>query len=103
MTLRSAEADEVSNAVERAADELLAYNRHLCKLIHQGRARPSFIVSHELPLDEAPQAYERLDARESGWTKVVLKPQMAKSAHRGPGAGPKTHSTHKHAASGHQH
>lgn len=32
---------------------------------------------HELPLDEAPDAYEHFDARHEGWTKVVLKPAMA--------------------------
>ena len=52
-----------------------AYNRYLCKLIEQGRAQPSFIVSHELSLGEAPDAYEHFDKREDGWTKVVLKPQ----------------------------
>jgi threonine dehydrogenase-like Zn-dependent dehydrogenase len=46
----------------------------LCRLIHQGKAKPSFLVSHELPLDKAPDAYEHFDARENGWTKVVLKP-----------------------------
>src|SRR5262249_26770390 len=51
-----------------------AYNRYLRDLIHQGRARPSFIVSHELPLEEAPDAYKHFDARDPGWTKVVLKP-----------------------------
>ena len=51
-----------------------AYNRYLCKLIKDGRAQPSFIVSHELALDEAPNAYEHFDARDDGWTKVVLKP-----------------------------
>jgi glutathione-independent formaldehyde dehydrogenase len=53
------------------------YNRYLCRLIEQGRAKPSFIVSHELPLDEAPEAYKHFDSREQGWTKVVLKPQLA--------------------------
>ncbi|HKU16995.1 MAG TPA: glutathione-independent formaldehyde dehydrogenase [Steroidobacteraceae bacterium] len=53
-----------------------AYNRYLCKLIHEGRATPSFIVSHELSLDEAPDAYKHFDARENGWTKVLLKPGM---------------------------
>jgi threonine dehydrogenase-like Zn-dependent dehydrogenase len=51
-----------------------AYNRYLCKLIHEGRAKPSFLVSHELPLDQAPDAYRHFDARETGWTKAVLKP-----------------------------
>lgn len=32
---------------------------------------------HELPLDEAPDAYEHFDARHEGRTKVVLKPAMA--------------------------
>ena len=51
-----------------------AYNRMLGRLIAKGKARPSFLVSHELPLDNAPEAYRHFDAREDGWTKVVLKP-----------------------------
>jgi threonine dehydrogenase-like Zn-dependent dehydrogenase len=51
-----------------------AYNRRLCRLIAEGKAKPSFIVSHELPLDRAVEAYENFDARKAGWTKVVLKP-----------------------------
>ncbi|MCO5994871.1 glutathione-independent formaldehyde dehydrogenase [Actinoallomurus rhizosphaericola] len=51
-----------------------AYNRQLRDLIAAGKAQPSFLVSHELPLDRAPEAYERFDRREDGWTKVVLKP-----------------------------
>jgi glutathione-independent formaldehyde dehydrogenase len=53
-----------------------AYNRYLCRLIHEGKATPSFIVSHELALEDAPDAYQHFDAREEGWTKVVLKPHM---------------------------
>lgn len=51
-----------------------AYNRQLMRLIHDGRAKPSFLVSHHLHLDEAPEAYRHFDARENGWTKVVLRP-----------------------------
>lgn len=51
-----------------------AYNRQLRDLIHVGKAKPSFIVSHNLPLSSATDAYKHFDARESGWTKVVLKP-----------------------------
>ncbi|WP_182881752.1 glutathione-independent formaldehyde dehydrogenase [Microbispora sp. H10949] len=50
------------------------YNRQLCTLIHQGKARPSWIVSHELDLDDAPGGYEHFDRRDPGWTKVVLHP-----------------------------
>ncbi len=50
------------------------YNRYLRDLIHVGRAKPSWIISHHLSLDEAPDAYEHFDARDNGWTKIVLKP-----------------------------
>lgn len=50
------------------------YNRQLRDLITQGRARPGFVVSHELPLDEAPSAYQKFDKRVDGYTKVILKP-----------------------------
>lgn len=50
------------------------YNRLLRDQIVAGRAKPSFIVSHELSLDSAPTAYRKFDAREDGWTKVLLHP-----------------------------
>ncbi|MBQ0988320.1 glutathione-independent formaldehyde dehydrogenase [Streptomyces sp. F63] len=54
-----------------------AYNRHLRDLIVAGRAEPGFVVSHRLPLEDAPDAYRRFDRREDGWTKVLLKPGQA--------------------------
>jgi glutathione-independent formaldehyde dehydrogenase len=50
------------------------YNRRLRELIHKDQAAPSFIVSHELPLEQGPDAYAHFDARENGWTKVILHP-----------------------------
>ncbi|MDX2647340.1 glutathione-independent formaldehyde dehydrogenase [Streptomyces sp. PA03-1a] len=50
------------------------YNRQLRDMIIEGRARPSFVVSHELPLTDAPSAYEKFDKRIEGYTKVVLHP-----------------------------
>ncbi|MDB5170314.1 MAG: fdhA [Candidatus Saccharibacteria bacterium] len=50
------------------------YDRQLRDLIAGGKAKPSFVVSHELPLDEAPNAYQHFDNRDDGWTKVILKP-----------------------------
>lgn len=55
-----------------------AYNRHLAELIHVGRAKPSWIVSHELALEEAPFAYKHFDCRDDGWTKVILHPDRQK-------------------------
>jgi glutathione-independent formaldehyde dehydrogenase len=50
------------------------YNRQLRDLIIAGRASPSFVVSHELALDQAPSAYAKFDKRIEGYTKVVLHP-----------------------------
>ena len=50
------------------------YNAQLRDLIIAGRAKPSFVVSHELPLADAPDAYEKFDKRIDGYTKVVLHP-----------------------------
>jgi len=51
-----------------------SYNRQLCTLIAAGKAHPSKIISHELSLDEAPEAYKHFDDRDKGWIKVILKP-----------------------------
>jgi glutathione-independent formaldehyde dehydrogenase len=51
-----------------------AYNRELRDLIIRGRATPSLIVSHEVSLDEAPDAYDKFDKRVDGYTKVLLRP-----------------------------
>jgi glutathione-independent formaldehyde dehydrogenase len=50
------------------------YNRHLRDLIIAGRAKPSFIVSNTVPLNDASTAYEKFDKRVEGYTKVILKP-----------------------------
>jgi glutathione-independent formaldehyde dehydrogenase len=50
------------------------YNRQLRDMIIEGRAKPSFVVSHDLNLNQAPEAYEKFDKRIDGYTKVVLKP-----------------------------
>jgi glutathione-independent formaldehyde dehydrogenase len=53
---------------------VMRYNRHLRDLIVSGRAQPSFLVSHELPLAEAADGYDKFDRREPGWTKVLPRP-----------------------------
>lgn len=51
-----------------------AYNRYLRDLIIAGKAKPSFVVSHEVHIDDAPTAYEKFDKRIEGYTKVLLHP-----------------------------
>ncbi len=50
------------------------YNRQLRDMIIAGRATPSFVVSHEIDIDEAPAAYEKFDKRIEGYTKVLIHP-----------------------------
>ncbi|EKM79724.1 hypothetical protein AGABI1DRAFT_84290 [Agaricus bisporus var. burnettii JB137-S8] len=51
-----------------------SYNRYLRDLIISGKAKPSFVVSHEVSLDQAPAAYDKFDRRVEGYTKVLLHP-----------------------------
>lgn len=51
-----------------------AYNRYLRDLIISGKAKPSFVVSHEINIDEAEVAYEKFDKRIDGYTKVLIHP-----------------------------
>lgn len=57
--------------------DVKSYNRYLRDLIIASRAQPSFVVSKQIPLSGAPEAYQRFDKREDGYSKVVIKPGMA--------------------------
>lgn len=47
-------------------------------MIISGRADPSFVVSHEIGIDEAPQAYKKFDQRIEGYTKVLyVSPKLS--------------------------
>lgn len=50
------------------------YNRYLRDLIISGKAKPSFVVSHEIPIDDAETAYDKFDKRVEGYTKVLIHP-----------------------------
>ena len=53
------------------------YNETLRDMIIAGKATPSLLVSHEVPLDEAADAYDKFDKRVEGYTKVLLHPASA--------------------------
>jgi glutathione-independent formaldehyde dehydrogenase len=44
-------------------------------MIISGRAKPSFVVSHNIALGDAADAYVKFDKRIDGYTKVLLHPQ----------------------------
>ncbi len=50
------------------------YMTPLLALIQQGRIDPTAVLTHELPLAEAPRAYDIFAQHKEGCIKVVLKP-----------------------------
>jgi glutathione-independent formaldehyde dehydrogenase len=50
------------------------YMAHLRDLISAGHIKPSVVVSHRLPLADAPEAFRRFDRREDGYIKIILDP-----------------------------
>jgi threonine dehydrogenase-like Zn-dependent dehydrogenase len=50
------------------------YMRPLLERIEKGEIDPSFVVTHRLPLEDAPHAYQMFRDKEDECMKVVLKP-----------------------------
>jgi threonine dehydrogenase-like Zn-dependent dehydrogenase len=50
------------------------YIDELLKLVETGKLRPDDIISHRLPIDQAPHAYDIFNKKEDHCTKVVLDP-----------------------------
>ncbi|WP_238948387.1 zinc-dependent alcohol dehydrogenase [Clostridium sp. YIM B02569] len=53
---------------------VIPYMPTLYKLLAEGKVDPSDIITHRLPLDQAPYGYEVFDTKTDGCIKVVLKP-----------------------------
>jgi threonine dehydrogenase-like Zn-dependent dehydrogenase len=53
------------------------YMRPLLKMIRQGDIEPGFVITHRLPLEEAPRAYRMFRDKRDRCVKVVLKPAAA--------------------------
>lgn len=51
------------------------YMRPLLERVINGEIDPSFIITHVLPIDEAPHGYDIFKHKKDGCIKVVLKPQ----------------------------
>jgi threonine dehydrogenase-like Zn-dependent dehydrogenase len=53
------------------------YLRPLLERVENGDIDPSFVISHEMPLDDAPRGYEMFKNKEDDCEKIVLKPGLA--------------------------
>ena len=52
------------------------YTKDLLRRIEEGEIDTTFLISHELPLEEAPKGYKNFRDNQNEWTKVVLKPGL---------------------------
>ncbi|HUS10772.1 MAG TPA: zinc-dependent alcohol dehydrogenase [Pyrinomonadaceae bacterium] len=52
------------------------YMQQLLELIELGQINPSFVITHRLSLDEAPEAYKTFKQQNDGCIKVILKPDL---------------------------
>ncbi|UVI39164.1 zinc-dependent alcohol dehydrogenase [Qipengyuania spongiae] len=52
------------------------YTKDLLEKIEDGTLDTTFLISHRLPLEEAPRGYKNFREEQDSWTKVVLKPGM---------------------------
>jgi threonine dehydrogenase-like Zn-dependent dehydrogenase len=50
------------------------YMKPLLERVEKGEIDPSFVITHRLPLDEAPRGYDMFLNKEDDCLKVVLKP-----------------------------
>jgi threonine dehydrogenase-like Zn-dependent dehydrogenase len=50
------------------------YLKPLLKKIEEGEIDPSFVITHKLPLEQAPEAYKKFRDKIDGCIKVVLVP-----------------------------
>jgi threonine dehydrogenase-like Zn-dependent dehydrogenase len=57
-----------------AQTHMMRYMRPLLERVQRGEIDPSFVITHKLPIDEAPRAYDIFKHKQDGCIKVVLKP-----------------------------
>ena len=52
------------------------YLKPLLDKIEEGEIDTTFLISHHLPLEDAPTGYKNFKEKQNEWTKVVLRPGM---------------------------
>ncbi|GGC25867.1 glutathione-dependent formaldehyde dehydrogenase [Novosphingobium marinum] len=56
------------------------YTKPLLEKIEDGTLDTTFLISHHLPLEDAADGYTNFHDHQNEWTKVVLKPGMARGS-----------------------
>jgi threonine dehydrogenase-like Zn-dependent dehydrogenase len=53
------------------------YVPKLMEHVQKGEIDPTFLITHRLPLEQAPEAYKIFKEKNDGCVKVCLKPHTA--------------------------
>jgi threonine dehydrogenase-like Zn-dependent dehydrogenase len=67
-------------AVKTGQTHVQKYLRQLLEMIGEGKIDTTYIISHRLPLEDAPKGYKMFKEQQNEVTKVVLKPDWQKEA-----------------------
>jgi threonine dehydrogenase-like Zn-dependent dehydrogenase len=57
------------------------FTADLLRRIGEGEIDTTFLISHRLSLEEAPEGYRNFRDNQNEWTKVVLRPGHQEEAH----------------------
>jgi threonine dehydrogenase-like Zn-dependent dehydrogenase len=55
------------------------YWKQLLQYVLDNKVNPTFVISHRMPLEDAPTAYKMFDLHEDNILKVILKPSTETS------------------------
>ncbi|WP_448664419.1 zinc-dependent alcohol dehydrogenase [Sphingomonas sp. CJ20] len=64
-------------SVKTGQTHVQKYTRELLEMIGNGELDTTFLISHRLPLEQAPDGYKMFKEEQNSCTKVVLKPGLA--------------------------
>jgi threonine dehydrogenase-like Zn-dependent dehydrogenase len=67
-------------SVKTGQTHVQKYLRALLKMIGEDKIDTTFLISHRLPLEQAPEGYKMFKEQQNEVTKVVLKPDWQKEA-----------------------
>ncbi len=67
-------------SVKTGQTHVQRYLRPLLEMIGEGKIDTTYIISHRLPLEDAPEGYKMFKEQQNEVTKVVLKPDWQKEA-----------------------
>jgi threonine dehydrogenase-like Zn-dependent dehydrogenase len=61
-------------AMKTGQTHMMRFMKPLLDSVQQGQIDPSFVISHRVPIDRAPEMYKKFRDKEDNCTKVVLDP-----------------------------